>query len=396
MNKSKSAIPVVLLVLVLLLVNSPLSKVANSVSSSGATVNLIGNCPLIRFPEKGGQGGRSTCTSFATVAFMEYEFINYPILEEKKDRNTFDLSEEFFAWAVREFKKEYGIKPAGQEEGGIWIEISPLKKLDEGINLFTAWFIAMHKGTCEEEEWPYKQKQRVRIQVLPPPVEYDVPPEGAKEQAEQYRDPYVLHKRATKSYEVYDTEKKETKRYGGGISDVWFNQIKKQLDEGHIVAFGVPIFYKEIKYPNGEVRKVHGYDRSTGEFKMPEKDPTEGAYLSDGAHAMDLVGYANDPSEEGKGYFILRNSWGDRFGKECPYRGNNRPGGYGTIPYEYVQSFCIDFLMSNYQPQYTQDFDPEFEETAILPPGEYPVCGDWWVDKQMEEEEEQEKNLPQL
>jgi hypothetical protein len=40
---------------------------------------------------------------------------------------------------------------------------------------------------------------------------------------------------------------------------------------------------------------------------------------------------------------------------------------------------------------HTLDFDPEWYETAILPEGEYPVAGDWYLDKQMKEMEEAER-----
>jgi hypothetical protein len=51
-----------------------------------------------------------------------------------------------------------------------------------------------------------------------------------------------------------------------------------------------------------------------------------------GGHAVLLVGYQDEPSQPGGGYFILRNSWGTTtWGYECPHG-----AGYGTIPYQYI------------------------------------------------------------
>lgn len=50
---------------------------------------------------------------------------------------------------------------------------------------------------------------------------------------------------------------------------------------------------------------------------------------------MCLVGYQNDNSVPGGGYFILRNSWGTSWGYDCPYGAGN-----GTIPYKYIEEYC--------------------------------------------------------
>jgi Repeat of unknown function (DUF5648)/Papain family cysteine protease len=50
-----------------------------------------------------------------------------------------------------------------------------------------------------------------------------------------------------------------------------------------------------------------------------------------GGHAMLFVGYQDDASTPGGGYFILRNSWSTSWGAKSPYG-----GGYGTLPYKYM------------------------------------------------------------
>lgn len=50
-----------------------------------------------------------------------------------------------------------------------------------------------------------------------------------------------------------------------------------------------------------------------------------------GGHAMCLIGYQDDATAPGGGFFILRNSWGPSWGSTCPYGAGN-----GTIPYAYL------------------------------------------------------------
>jgi C1A family cysteine protease len=51
-------------------------------------------------------------------------------------------------------------------------------------------------------------------------------------------------------------------------------------------------------------------------------------------HAMCVIGYQDDSSTPGGGYFIVRNSWGMvDWGAQCPYGAGN-----GTIPYQYIAS----------------------------------------------------------
>ncbi len=56
-----------------------------------------------------------------------------------------------------------------------------------------------------------------------------------------------------------------------------------------------------------------------------------GTEPSVGGHAICLVGYQDQASSPGGGYFILRNSWGTVWAPMCPYG-----RGYGTIPYQYI------------------------------------------------------------
>ena len=72
----------------------------------------------------------------------------------------------------------------------------------------------------------------------------------------------------------------------------------------------------------------------TGKWTLP----IPGEPLSGGGHAMLVVGYQDDTSVPGGGYFIVRNSWGQDWASESLV---GRPG-HALIPYEYVQRFCTE------------------------------------------------------
>lgn len=50
-----------------------------------------------------------------------------------------------------------------------------------------------------------------------------------------------------------------------------------------------------------------------------------------GGHAVCLVGYQDNATSPGGGYFIVRNSWSTNWASQSPYG-----AGYGTIPYKYI------------------------------------------------------------
>lgn len=56
-----------------------------------------------------------------------------------------------------------------------------------------------------------------------------------------------------------------------------------------------------------------------------------------GGHAICVVGYQDDASAPGGGYFIIRNSWSTNWGNQCPYG-----AGYGTISYRYIATDCSE------------------------------------------------------
>lgn len=96
--------------------------------------------------------------------------------------------------------------------------------------------------------------------------------------------------------------------------------IKGALADHRVVAFSIPVY--DSWYYSAAVR-------ASGDITMPL--PGDGFT---GGHAMLFVGYQDDATVPGGGYFILRNSWGTPWGENCIYG-----AGYGTIPYQYMTNY---------------------------------------------------------
>ena len=73
-----------------------------------------------------------------------------------------------------------------------------------------------------------------------------------------------------------------------------------------------------------------------GTFAFPATREVEGRLASaaawQGRHGLLLAGYADDADYEGGGYFIVRNSYGEEWGE----------GGYGKMPYAYLECFALE------------------------------------------------------
>jgi hypothetical protein len=217
-----------------------------------------------RFPEPRDQGERGTCAAFATVAFLEFHL--YSTLTETKHH-----SEQFLFWACKKRDRWPGV---------------------DGTSLSAARRALESRGVCLETTWPYDSSAGG-------PVDRDPPPDGAKEDARQYRwaDMRPLPAKSIES-------------------------LRSSLDDEKPVVLGVKTF------PNWDFPDVE----DTGKVNMPL--PGE---PSDGGHAVCLVGYEEDERVPGGGAFIFRNSWGQKWA--CK---NRRFGpGYGTLFFEYVSRYGI-------------------------------------------------------
>jgi C1A family cysteine protease len=142
------------------------------------------------------------------------------------------------------------------------------------------------RGECREVIWPYNPN--------PPDTGQPPPPAQAREDGLNYR--LQLQQLSARSVSA----------------------IQSALASRRPVGISIPVY--NSWFQSSETRRSGRITLRIG------NEPQAGG------HAVCLVGYQDEASAPGGGYFILRNSWGAAtWGYQCPYG-----GGYGTIPYQYI------------------------------------------------------------
>jgi alpha-galactosidase len=210
------------------------------------------------------QGGRGTCSVFAIVGLMEFEYAH--LLGERVN-----LSVEYLNWASNAV--------TGETEDG---------------SFFSDALTGLHKyGICEDSLFPYYSRNYTK-KVAP--------------SAAALRDGKTRKTGETVWIKEWDPNT--------GMSWDQIEQVKAQIRAYHPVAIGFQWPKNEEQY-----RKV-----VNGMMTVP---PREGVF--DG-HSIIMVGYKEDKSAPGGGYFIFRNSHGTGYGD----------GGYGKMPYEYLSKYAND------------------------------------------------------
>lgn len=163
----------------------------------------------------------------------------------------------------------------GWAGGGTWIHIAMQRLMADGI--------------CREVTWPYSGL------VDPANEGHNPAPVGAADDAAQYK---ILN-----------------------FAEIGANQIatmRSWLSEGHPIAFTAMIYdYWQTNplWTTGDIRLILPGDASLG------------------GHAMLMVGYEDDESVPGGGYFLVRNSWGEQFAS-----GGIQPPGYLRMPYAFAEA----------------------------------------------------------
>jgi hypothetical protein len=155
----------------------------------------------------------------------------------------------------------------------------------------------LNAGVCLEGTWPYNPYPISGNEGQGPP------PTGASDEASQY-----------KILQLIDLDE-------NSIDEL--KSCLKGTDSfpGRPIAFSIPVYNSWFKSMAVTL---------SGQITMPL--PGEEIV---GGHAMVLVGYQDDASVPGGGFFIIRNSWGKDWGENCEYG-----SGYGTIPYKYISQYC--------------------------------------------------------
>lgn len=160
----------------------------------------------------------------------------------------------------------------------------------EGTWIKVGMEVLQAQGVCTEEVWPYNPDKVAGNEGQGPA------PQGAAEAA-------AAHKISA----------------GELLQARWVSSLKETLAAGRPVAFAVPVYRYWLTEPV----------KSTGDLRMPLNSEQ-----SIGGHAMAMVGYQDDATVPGGGYFLIRNSWGEDWAGK-----SQLAAGYGRLPYEFISKY---------------------------------------------------------
>ena len=172
----------------------------------------------------------------------------------------------------------------------------------EGGSLLRSCFKAVEtKGVCRHALWPYAAAAATPVFGKP---EATVFPPGTHEDAQKRRI----------------------------LSGLYLLGTPNNVDEIRGILAGV-----NGRRPMPVCVTVDTFDGCDGgTFAFPETREADGQLVSavpwQGRHGLLLVGYEDEAAYAGGGYFIVRNSYGEEWGD----------GGYGKMPYAYLECFALE------------------------------------------------------
>jgi Papain family cysteine protease len=218
---------------------------------------------FVDMPPPLDQGDRSTCVAFAALAVVENRDTHANAYQQ--------MSEQFLYWLCKQNDS---------------IPTLP------GTYLAVAFPQLQSYGCCLDATWNYVAQVVVGNESQGPP------PATAAADA------------ATHRISAFNQ-----------LSPTSVADIKRELANGHCVAFSIPVFNSWYLNPVVE---------STGDIMNPLPGETVV-----GGHAMAIFGYQDTAVPEadpglGGGHFLIRNSWSNWGGASA------HGAGYGTIPYSYL------------------------------------------------------------
>lgn len=211
-------------------------------------------------------------------------------------------------------------------------------EMDGGSTAKYVFSVLEEYGICREELWPYAREQIDEKALVTEWNNRDMPP-GADEDAKRHRlcdKPYMF----TSSNNV-----EELKKYLAG--DIYHEPMPIYIgarlfaDEKNCLPLenGFAKLPRIVEIQIGKaICDIDSTRAMDAQFDMSDVDPdtVEPCRTIEvfdmkrtGGHAMLLVGYEDDDSVAGGGYFIVRNSWGGDWGE----------AGYGKLPYAYAELF---------------------------------------------------------
>ena len=202
------------------------------------------------------------------------------------------LSEEFLWWAC-------------DQAAGLKKDHSVLfQRVVNGLNTF---------GICTEELMPYAKKKDS------PHKPSRAALQDATGRAERWRVIWIRHWAVNRTVDARE-----------------FHAIKQALARGHPIACG-------LRWPKS----------STGDDRLLQVPPVD--KVEDG-HSVAFVGYEDDASKPGGGFFRIRNSWGPGWGHE----------GYGLLSYAFVRAYLNDALWLEWGPPHSEVPRERFQANALL------------------------------
>ena len=171
----------------------------------------------------------------------------------------------------------------------------------DGCLLRSCFNVLEYRGTCRYSLWPYAG---VSAAPLFGPGERVTYPPGSDEDAKKHR----------------------------VLSGLYLLPAPNNVDEIRGILAGV-----NDRRPMPVCVTVSFFAGCDGEtFTFPQTEETEAGLVAKddwlGVHGMLIVGFVDNASSPGGGYFIVRNSLGEAWG--------NR--GYGKLPYAYVACFALE------------------------------------------------------
>lgn len=213
----------------------------------------------------------------------------------------------------------------------------------EGTWIKVGMQVLQEQGVCPEPVWPYNPKKVAGNEGQGPA------PEGALEAAAGYK----ISK-------------------GELLQARWVDSMKQALAAGKPVAFAVPVYRYWLTEPV----------RSTGDVRMPLSNEQ-----TIGGHAMAIVGYQDDASLPGGGFFMIRNSWGETWASDCELG-----PGYARLPYAFISKFgrsaytAVAPELPKPQPEPEPEPEPGHEPEPSQPQPEQPRSNPFleWIRKYLQ------------
>ncbi|HEX7131590.1 MAG TPA: C1 family peptidase [Iamia sp.] len=166
-----------------------------------------------------------------------------------------------------------------------------------------------HEGACLEECWPYDATD------IPGDLTHgSAPGEAIADGLTRLSRPHVFRDLTT----------------APDPDDLHRDWVMEALDEGHPVVVGV------LTFPSWDSREVW----ASGKLLLPPVGSE-----SDTGHAMCIVGYGYSPSQypADPEFFLVKNSWGERFAEASPIA-----KGHAIMPADYIDKFAMEAAVITY------------------------------------------------